>query len=103
MKKLRSDSRWHAYTPEQQKKIEQWLFDDHLGYQKTRERMKTDLGLTCALSSIFNLYHYLAERRADNAFLNAQDLAGQVADSGVDLEKLRSASQVLIAARFFRE
>jgi hypothetical protein len=102
MRKLRSDALWHTFTAEQQKKIQQWLFDDHFSYQRTRELMKTELGLTCALSTLCNIHNYLDELRSDSAWLNAHDLAGQVIDSGANLEKLRSASQLLLASRFLQ-
>jgi hypothetical protein len=102
MKKLRSDALWHTFTLDQQKQIEQWLFDDHLSYQQTRERMKTELGLTCALSTMHQIHRYLSDLRADSAFLNAHDLADHVVDSGVRLEKLRSASELLLASRFLQ-
>jgi hypothetical protein len=103
MRKLRSDALWHTFTPAQQKKIQQWLFDDHFSYVKTHALMKSELGLTCALSTIGPIYHHLAELRANDAFLTAHDAAGQVLDAGVDVEKLRSASDVLVATRLFRE
>jgi hypothetical protein len=103
MRKLRSDAVWHTFTHEQQKKIQQWLFDDHLSYQKTHQLMKAELQLSCALSTIGPIYHHLAELRANDALLSIHDAAGQVTNAGVDVEKLRSASETLIAARLFRE
>jgi hypothetical protein len=91
------------FHPVQQKKIQQWLFDDHLSYRKTHELMKTDLGITCSPSAIAPLYHYLAELRADNVVLNAQNLAVQMSNSGIDVEKLCSASRMLIASQFLQK
>jgi hypothetical protein len=103
MRKLRSDALWHTFTPDQQKKIKQWLFDDHFSYGKTHALMKSELGLTCALSTIGPMYHHLAELRANDALLNVHDAAGHVVEAGVDVEKLRSASEVLIATHMFTE
>ena len=102
MRKLRADARWHTLNPEQQKKIQQWLFDDHLSYQKTHELMKAELGITCALSTIGPMYRRLAESRADDVFFSAHDLAGQLANSGLEVAMLRSASEKLIAARLLQ-
>jgi hypothetical protein len=102
MKKLRSDARWHTLTPEQQKKIEQWLFTDHFSFRKTHQLMKTELGIQCALSTIGPMYHYLDDLRADSAFLNAGDFAAQTLNSGASFEKLHSASKLLLASRFLR-
>ena len=103
MRKLRSDALWHTFTPAQQKKIQQWLFDDHFSYGKTHALMKSELGLSCALSTIGPIYHHLAELRANDALLIAHDAAGHVVGAGVDVEKLRSASDVLIATHLFTE
>jgi hypothetical protein len=103
MRKLRSDALWHTFTPGQQRKIQQWLFDGHFSYARTRGLMKSELGLCCALSTIGPMYHHLAELRANDALLTIQDAAGQVAEAGVDVEKLRSANEVLLATGMFTE
>jgi hypothetical protein len=65
--------------------------------------MKSELGLSCALSVIGPMYHHLAEWRANDALLNVHDAAGQVLEAGVDVAKVRSASEVLIATQLFTE
>ncbi len=99
MRKLRSDARWHKLTPEQQNQIQHWLFVEQLGYVQTHDLMQKQLGITCALSTIGPLYHYLKEVRSHEREAMLQKLTEVITEPGADLAGVRADSLAIINKR----
>src|SRR5688572_13237341 len=52
MRKMRDDSTWNRLTPKQREALEEWLFDENLGYEKTVERVKQKFGIETTVASV---------------------------------------------------
>ena len=96
MRKLRSDSFWHKLTPDQKSQIQHWFFVDNLSYAQTHSRMRTEMGVTCALSAIGPLYHHLSELRSHEREAILQKLTDVITEPGVDLTGIRAGSLAVI-------
>ena len=99
MRKLRSDALWHKLTSEQQNQIQHWLFVERLGYVSTHERMQKELGITCSLSTIGPMYHYLSELRSHERETILQRLTDVITEPGADLKGIRTDSLAIITKR----
>ena len=99
MSKLRCDAIWNELTPEQREKIEEWLFDKNLGYKKTHQRAREELGLDCSLSTIRRFYVYARQLRAVEETAEAEGVADELRAVGGRLENLRSSAMKLIVVR----
>ncbi|HZV34417.1 MAG TPA: hypothetical protein VFB72_07545 [Verrucomicrobiae bacterium] len=98
MRKIRSDALWHKLSPEQQKKIERWFFDEHLSYRVVRERLRTDFGVTCALSAIGPMYRHCKELRSRERDATLDRLTEILTDPRSDLRRIPTDSVATITA-----
>jgi hypothetical protein len=79
-RKLRSDSTWAKLTPEQEEKLEGWLFEEKLGYDIVLKRAKTEWGVSSSRSSLSEYYQYLARQRRFEELAEAAEWMGQEPD-----------------------
>ena len=56
MRKMRDDSTWNQLSPEQRETLEEWLFDENLGYEKTVKRVREEFGLETTIASVGRFY-----------------------------------------------
>ena len=96
MRKLRSDALWHKLTPDQQARIEHWLFVEKFSLAKTHALMRTELGIQCALSIIGPMYHYLNELRSHERETILQKLTEVITEPGTNLNLIRTDSLTVI-------
>jgi len=89
MSKLRDDSKWNRLTPEQREKLEEWLFEENLGYAKTLKRVKEQFGLEATISSLGRYYRRRAQERQMEEFLDAQEIAYQAKDLPLNVPVMR--------------
>jgi hypothetical protein len=99
MSKIRSDSTWAKLTPEQREKLEDWLFEENLGYQKVLERVQQEFGVTASLGSVAEFYQRTARERAREELLTAQATAREIGETKVKWEELSRAAMRLVAKR----
>jgi hypothetical protein len=64
MNKLRSDSPFSQLTPEQMETLEEWLFEERLGYKEALERMQNTFGVAVSQSGLARFYARLATERS---------------------------------------
>ena len=88
MRKLRSDALWHKLTRKQQKKIEHWFFVENLSYRVIRERMRTELGVTCTLATIGSMYRNCNTLRFREHEATLDKLAEILTDKRSDLRRI---------------
>ncbi len=103
MKKLRSDAKWNGLSAEQQQQLENWLFDEHLGYDEALDRAKQELGFDGSRASLQRFYKYKAQERLIDELKESGQEAEEVEQSGVDTGKLRKSGMKVMAQRLFRQ
>ena len=103
MRKMRSDATWNGLTKEQQQTVEEWLFVEHAGYDKVRERLQTEWGVAMTLSSICKLRQRLELARVPDEMAGNQAIAASVAGSKADLAGLRSSAWTVIGGQLLRK
>lgn len=86
-------------TVEQQKRIEHWLFTEHLSYAQTHARMREELRITCALSTIGPMYRHLKESRSNEREAILQKLTEVITEPGADIDGIRAGSLAVISKR----
>src|SRR5215831_5996290 len=96
MRKLREDSTWSYLTPEQIEMLEEWLFEENLGYAKVVERVKKEFGIETTIPSVARYYRRRAPERQAQELLEAQFDANALNRLGVDINSLRDATLTLV-------
>ncbi len=96
MRKLRDDSTWNQLTPEQRETLEEWLFDENLGYAKTLERVEKEFGLEATIASLGRYYRRRARERQVAELAVAQLAASELNDLPVSTDCLRTAAVKLV-------
>lgn len=97
MQKLRSTSDWCQLTPEQTRTAERWLLDEHMSYEETSARIKTDFGVEISPYSVGRYYRNRATERQIEDVAETQSLAEALADSPASTEAMRVAALKLLA------
>jgi len=96
MRKLRDDSTWNQLTPEQRETLEEWLFDENLGYAETVARVQKEFGLESTIASVGRFYRRRARGRQTEELLEAQLEADEVNALPVSVASLRDAAVKLV-------
>jgi hypothetical protein len=96
MRKRRDDSTWNRLTPEQRETLEDWLFDENLGYEKTLERVQQEFGLATTIASVGRYYRRRARERQVEELVEAQAAADELNNLPVNSESLRAAAVKLV-------
>jgi hypothetical protein len=65
MNKLRNDSVFCKLTPEQIEQLEDWLFEDKLGYKEVLEKIEKEFGVKGSQSGLSRFYQRLALERSE--------------------------------------
>jgi hypothetical protein len=97
MRKIRDDSTWNRLTSEQHDKLDSWLFEENLGYEKTLERVHREFGLKSTVASVGRYYRRRAPQRQAEEILDAQSHARLLNILPVNVEELRSAVIKILA------
>ncbi len=97
MRKPRSNSCWNKLTGPQRELLEKWLFDEHLGYEVTLERVRSQFGLEATAMSLSRLYRRRLRERQVEELVEAQAMSEAVAAPKLNTGAMRSAAIKLIA------
>lgn len=97
MRKFRSDALWFKLSPEQQKKIEHWFFVENLSYRTVHGRMRTELGVTCAVSTVGVMYHHCNKLRLQERTATLDKLTEILTDRRSDLRRIPTESLAAIS------
>lgn len=79
MNKLRSDSVFSQLNPEQLEKLEDWLFEERLGYKEILEHITKEFGVATSLSGIRRYYQRLATERSHTSLMEAMAVSVEAA------------------------
>jgi hypothetical protein len=96
MRKMRDDSTWNRLTPEQREMLEEWLFEERLGYADTLAKVEKEFGLQASLASMGRYYRRRARERQVTGLAAAQVMAFELNDLPVSTDSLRTAAVKLV-------
>lgn len=96
MRKLRVDSTWNRLTHKQLDLMNEWLFEEGLGYAETLERVEKEFGLKASIASLGRHYRRFAHQRRLLQLVRAQRKAKEFNNSPVKVEDLRAAALKLV-------
>ena len=77
--------------------MDEWLFEERLGYADALARAGKEFGLQASLSSIGRYYRRRAQERQVLELLKAQNAASELNDQPVKVDDLRKAAVKLLA------
>jgi hypothetical protein len=97
--KMRSDSTWRALSRVQREQLDDWLFEEGLGYADVLGRVQKDFGLTASKSALSRYYQRRQEERALEDLTGAERTARTVNGTPVKVAALRDSSLKLIGMR----
>ena len=97
MRKPRSNSNWNQLTAPQRETVEKWLFDEHLSYDETLARVKSEFGLETSRTSLCRYYHSRERERQVADLVEAQALSDAVAAPELSTDSMRAAALKLVA------
>ncbi len=97
MRKPRSNSHWNQLSGPQRETVEKWLFDEHLSYDETLARVKTEFGLEASRTSLFRYYQQRVRERQITELVEAQAMADKFAAPNLNTDSMRAAALKIIA------
>lgn len=103
MRRMRSDAGWNTLTPEQRRTVEEWLFIEHEGYEKIRQRMQEAWGVAMSLSSICEVRKRLELERLPEEMAENRALSKSIGGSKADLADLRASAWKVIGGQLLRK
>lgn len=96
MRKMRDDSTWNRLTPDQRETLEDWLFEENLGYAATLERVQEEFGVEATMASMGRFYRRRARERQVKELVEAQASADELNELPVNVTSLREAAIKLV-------
>jgi hypothetical protein len=96
MRKMRDDSTWNRLTSEQLEQLDEWLFEERLGYADALARAEKEFGLVASLSSMGRYYRRRAREQQKLEVSQAEVMAGELIDLPVSTDNLRKAAVKLV-------
>lgn len=93
---MRDDSTWNQLTPRQRERLEDWLFDENLGYEKTVAQVQKEFGVKTTIASVGRYYRRRARERQVEELVEAQAVADEVNELPVNAASLRNAAVKLV-------
>jgi hypothetical protein len=102
MKRTRSDAKWNGLSQPQQEMMEQWLLEENLDYETTRERAETVFGFEGSASSVQRFCARKKQERLLWDLVESGKDAAQVGEALVSTGALRAAGLTVLAQQFFR-
>jgi hypothetical protein len=96
MRKLREDSTWNQLSPGQRETLEDWLFEENLGYDKTLARAREEFGVEATMASLGRYYRRRAGERQVEELAEAQAAADELNGLGITVPRLREAALKLV-------
>ncbi|HEX4343643.1 MAG TPA: hypothetical protein VH255_09640 [Verrucomicrobiae bacterium] len=102
LRKTRSDASWNKLTKEQRELLEQWLFEEGLGYDEAFAKAKSELGFEGSVHGVKRFYKRMAQERLLEEMLEASEEAKEICGASVDISLLSEASRKVLGQRFFQ-
>jgi len=102
MAKVKSHAKWNGLSKQQRDTLEEWLFEEQMGFVKAWERAKTELGFTGSVSSLRRFHGRTAQERMLAGFAEAGRVMASVDKSPVEAEALRSSGMKVATQVFFK-
>ncbi len=102
MAKVKSHAKWNGLTQKQRSTLEEWLFEEKMGYTKAWERAKMELGFKGSLSSLRRYYSRTEGERMLAGFAESARMMASVEKAPTDAESLRDSGMKVAAQVFFR-
>jgi hypothetical protein len=102
MAKVKSHAKWNGLSKKQRNTLEEWLFEEKMGYTKAWERAKKELGFTGSLSSLRRYYSRTEGERMLAGFEESARMMASVNNAPADAESLRNSGMKVAAQVFFR-
>ncbi len=103
MKKVGPNAKWNGLSGKQRQMLEEWLFEDRLGYEGALERARKELGFKGSVSSLKRFYARTSEERMLRGFVQSQEQVKQIKEAPVSAEELRAAGMKVVAQLFLRQ
>jgi hypothetical protein len=97
--KLRSDSTWAALSPEQRETLEEWLFEENIGYKEALERAQKEFGATGSIMSLARFYQRLATERMEREMAEVVETCERVQATKARVPQLKEAMMKLAGLR----
>ncbi|HZQ46848.1 MAG TPA: hypothetical protein VFC07_07555, partial [Verrucomicrobiae bacterium] len=102
MKKAGPNAKWNELSAEQCGLLEEWLFEDRLGFEIALERAQLELGFEGSMSSLKRFYARTAEERMLRSLVSAPEQVRAINDTEVSAEELRAAGMKVVARLFLQ-
>jgi hypothetical protein len=96
MRKLHEDSTRNQLTTGQRETLENWLFEENLGYDKTLARAREEFGVEATMASLGRYYRRRAGERQVEEAVEAQAAADELNGLGITVPRLREAALKLV-------
>ena len=90
--KVKANAKWNELSPGQQKKLAEWLLEDHLGFRVVWEKAAKEFGFKGSVSSVRRFYERMARERVLRDLVEMAQVAEVLNHAKVDLGELRRAS-----------
>ena len=103
MRRMRCDATWNGLTKEQQQTLEEWLFFEHAGYVKVRERLQKEWGVAMSISMICRVRKRLELERLGDELSGQQALAARVGKAKTNVASLRTSAWTVIGGRLLEK
>jgi hypothetical protein len=97
MRKPRSNSNWNQLTGPQREMVEKWLFEEHLSYDETLARVKSEFGLDASRTSLGRYYQRRVQERQLTELVETQAMADEFAAPDLSTDAMRAAALKIIA------
>jgi hypothetical protein len=101
MNKIRSDATWGGLAAEHREMLEQWLFEENLSYEATRELAQKEFGFTGSTTSLGRFYQHRAKERLVKELEELDSTTSAVNQTKVNMGNLRGAALKVIGKRLF--
>ncbi len=102
MQKVKSNASWNELSPEQLEKLDQWLFDEKLGYAEVFPKAQSELGFPGSISSLRRYGVRRQQQKLLTDFKEAATDAVELKELGVEPDAARQAGMMVMGAHFFR-
>lgn len=96
MRKIREDSLFSRLAPEQRELLEDWLFEENVGYARAVARLQEEFGVATSVASVGRFFRRRARDRQVTELIEAQAAADELNALPVSTASLRNAAVKLV-------
>jgi hypothetical protein len=92
MSKVKANAKWNGLTNGQRARLEEWLFEERLGYRTVWERAVKELEFKGSVSSVRRFYERTSRERVLKGFSELAEVAKSVNAAPGEVKELRLAA-----------